>query len=675
MPLGVPLSLILAQLGRGSVPPSAAQPGRREDGSDEGIRVYRGLLGLEELAPAWDALAEPWASPMMGRAWIHAWADVYGIDPDLEFLVAGRASALSIAPLVRTHRGGLRYELAGPDRLVESMDFLYSDPIHVPALARAVTQNRIPLRFWRVPADSPAVAALTDACRGRALVRLQPAEGCPSLPLDASWMKPEEHLDSKARSNLRRARRIAESLGVVTIQILVPRPEDVSHLLDEAYAVEAAGWKSREGWPLSRDPLLGAFFRKYAALAAESGELRICLLRIGGRTAAMKLGAVTGSRFWLLVMGFDEEFERCSPGTLLLVETLAYAARAGLQSYEFLGAAEPWVRIWGAVDRPHVSLRTYPFSVPGAVALAADASDRLRVQARRAKGWVGRVYANTEEHLAQAYSAGPIAEDAARMAEALSGLGYPTIVGYMSADNEDPRLIARSTVEAIRLVAGKGLDAYVSIKAPALRFDRRLIGGIVDAAKAGGFRVHFDALSADDVDRTFSLIEAIRPDHGNLGTTLPSRWKRSTEDAQRAIDLGLRVRVIRGEWIDRRDRERDWRAGYLEVIDRLAGRVPEVGVATHNPSVARPALRRLKAAGTPCEIEVVRGYPIHRILPLAVAEGVRVRAYVPYGHLAFPYTLPQVLRRPRILLWVTRDVFRGGTSVVPPDPRHGTRAP
>ena len=632
-------------------------------------RVIRGPAALEDLRAAWDSLRPPWASPMLSPAWLRAWAEVYGSGLDLEFWVAGDGPRLAVAPLVRTRQGGLRYELAGPANLTESMDFLYEDPAAIPALAAALARTRIPLRFWRVPADSPVVPALRGAAGRRALVRFGRGQACPSLTLDASWADPETHLDTKGRQNLRRARRIAQSMGEVTSQVLAPRPEDVPRLLDEAYAVEAAGWKSREGSPLARDPLLGPFFRAYAAAAAASGELRVCVLRIGGRAAAMKIAAVAGGRFWLLTMGFDETFERCSPGTLLLADTIAYAAGSGLRSYEFLGGMEPWVRAWGATDRPHVSLRTYPLGVHGLIALASDGAARAAGDLRDLRGWVGRTELAVERKLALAYSAGPAPEDAARMADTLAELGYPSIVGYMNEDDEDPRAVARATVEAIHRVAAQARDCYVSVKAPALRFDRRLIRQVVEAAKAARWRVHFDALSADDVDRTFDVIREMRELHDDLGTTLPSRWKRSTEDVERAVGLGVAVRVFRGEWVDRPERERPWRAGYAEIVDRLAGRAPRVGVATHNPAVARDSVRRLKAAGTPLEIEVVRGYPIHRVLPVAVAEGVPVRVYIPYGRLASPYTIGQVLRRPRIVLWVTRDVFRGGTSVMPRNPR------
>ena len=82
-------------------------------------------------------------------------------------------------------------------------------------------------------------------------------------------------------------------------------------------------------------------------------------------------------------MGYDEAFSACSPGLLLMRDTIRYAAQAGLASYEFLGRAEAWTRVWTAEERQTVSLRIYPYGVRGLAALALDAACALA--ARRKK--------------------------------------------------------------------------------------------------------------------------------------------------------------------------------------------------------------------------------------------------------------------------------------------------
>ena len=57
---------------------------------------------------------------------------------------------------------------------------------------------------------------------------------------------------------------------------------------------------------------------------------------------------------------------------LLLRETVRHAALRGLRSYEFLGAPEPWIRIWTERVRPCVSVRAYPARPWGVAAVTAD---------------------------------------------------------------------------------------------------------------------------------------------------------------------------------------------------------------------------------------------------------------------------------------------------------------
>ena len=218
------------------------------------------------------------------------------------------------------------------------------------------------------------MTAIQRAYRGRGLVLCRPMPGCPRIPLDQSWLEPERHLNAGRRSDLRRARRIAESFGPVCYEILSPTPAELPSLLEEALRVEAASWKGQDQSALMHDPVRGPFYRHYAALAGEQGILRLCFLRLGEQIAAMQFAVEYGNALWLLKIGYDEKFARCSPGSLLMVETIRYAAKRGLRSYEFLGTAAPWTRVWTTLERPCVSVWAYPAKLRGVSALAIDAA-------------------------------------------------------------------------------------------------------------------------------------------------------------------------------------------------------------------------------------------------------------------------------------------------------------
>lgn len=335
-------------------------------------RIIRDVAALDGLAEAWDALAAPALSPMQQYAWARACAATFTGRRELHVVAVNESAGFAVAPLVRRRGVPGRVEFLGALELDEPADVIAADDASLALLAETLVRSGHPLLLKRIPAESPLVPALVRAYRGRGLVIHRRLGGFPWISLDESWTRPEERLNAGRRSDLRRARRIAEGIGPVHVEVLSPAPTDLGRLLREVFAVEAAGWKGRVGTALACDPVRQAFFRRYADAACRRGMLRIGFLRIGETPVAMQLGVEWGGRFWLLKIGYDEGFARCSPGSLLMVEMVRRAAGRGLASYELLGVSEQWTRMWTRAERPCVSLRAYPANGTGAAALAID---------------------------------------------------------------------------------------------------------------------------------------------------------------------------------------------------------------------------------------------------------------------------------------------------------------
>jgi CelD/BcsL family acetyltransferase involved in cellulose biosynthesis len=174
-------------------------------------------------------------------------------------------------------------------------------------------------------------------------------------------------------------------MGAVFHEVIVPDPAEFDALFDEAAAIELRSWKREAGSAMLCDPAKEAFFRAYFRDACAKGTLRVAFLRIGATAVAMQLAIETQGRYWLFKIGFDDAYAKCSPGTLLMLHTLGYAARAGLAAYEMMGEVEPWIAdFWTQEAHPCVHVRTYPANVQGAVALAQDGALWLRER------WAGR---------------------------------------------------------------------------------------------------------------------------------------------------------------------------------------------------------------------------------------------------------------------------------------------
>jgi proline dehydrogenase len=259
----------------------------------------------------------------------------------------------------------------------------------------------------------------------------------------------------------------------------------------------------------------------------------------------------------------------------------------------------------------------------------------------------------------RAYIAGPAVEDVRSVCDRLGTDGITTTVCYWDVSFESPRAVADSYLRLLKIIPELRSDCYLSIKAPALRFDIGLVKTILDEAACTNIRVHFDAMSPETVDRTFSLIRASHKIYPNIGCVLPARWGRSLRDVDLVVDLGLRVRVVKGQWATFRADELNPLEGFSRLIDRLAARgAAHVAVASHNPAVARDTLHRLKTAGTSCELELLYGLPQQNMLKIAREQNTACRIYVPCGHPALPYRLKEFRRDPRVLAWFVRDLIR-----------------
>ena len=273
----------------------------------------------------------------------------------------------------------------GAEELCEPGDALCRSQGAARLLAEEVVRGSRALDIDRIPSGSPLIPALHAAIRGKGRISVRPATPSPTIALSADWTDPAARFNSGRRSDFRRALRRANELGRVSFEILSPSSAQFDALFDEALKVEVRSWKREAGTAIVLDSAKEAFFREFFRSACDRDEFRIAFMRIDGRAVAMQMALESLGRFWLFKIGFDEEFARCSPGTLLMLETIGWAAKRGLRAYELLGNVEPWIaQLWTREQQDCVRLRTYPYNASGAVAFVADAWAWLRTRAVRA---------------------------------------------------------------------------------------------------------------------------------------------------------------------------------------------------------------------------------------------------------------------------------------------------
>lgn len=263
----------------------------------------------------------------------------------------------------------------------------------------------------------------------------------------------------------------------------------------------------------------------------------------------------------------------------------------------------------------------------------------------------------------RAYVAGDNLDDAIDMAGRVRDAGFSCTLCYWNDGTEEPNIVANEYLQILSKGAEQGLDLALAMKLPSLWERQEEADRVVKLARDLGLQVIFDSHDPHKSDDIIACLDKTGPK--KMGWAIPGRWNRSLEDAEKAIELGVRVRVVKGQWADPTDPDIDLREGYLRVIERLAGRASFVGVATHDAPLARRAMEILAEAGTPFEQEFVFPLPIEPAMEEGKRFGAAARIYLPYGSAWLPYSLSRAFSNPAMLYWLARDTIMGRTFNVP----------
>lgn len=276
---------------------------------------------------------------------------------------------------------------------------------------------------------------------------------------------------------------------------------------------------------------------------------------------------------------------------------------------------------------------------------------------RRMAGKVSASLLPIVKKVARPYVGGDTVEDAMCVVERLEAEGFATTLGYWDTGRDTARQVADIYLDAVLQLSANDFDCTVSIKPPPLRFASQLADELAGVAAAHRVGLHCDSHGPNVAELSNAVAQEIAAKIGGkgLGITLPGRWSRSLRDADWAIARALNVRVVKGQWPDPEDPMRDMSAGYLEVIQRLAGRARHVGVATHDFSLACEAIERLRAAGTSCELELLLGMPCKPLIRWADKNDVKVRVYVPFGSGFVPNAICVLKRNPRLIYAIAKE--------------------
>ncbi|MBL1094269.1 MULTISPECIES: proline dehydrogenase family protein [Streptomyces] len=306
----------------------------------------------------------------------------------------------------------------------------------------------------------------------------------------------------------------------------------------------------------------------------------------------------------------------------------------------------------------------------GPVLLAAARSDSIR-----------RVVAAAPvtRPVVERFVAGERLDEAMAAVRNLAARGLEVTLDHLGEDITDPAEALRNRDAYLRLAEalkehGLGVKAEMSVKLSA--FGQALPGGhelalqnvtpVVEAAAEAGTTVTLDMEDHTTVDSTLAILAELRARFPQTGAVLQSYLFRTEDDCRALAGEGSRVRLVKGAYKepatvafqDKREVDRAY-VRCLKIL--MAGRgYPMIG--SHDPRMVAIAQELAHRNGRkPADYEFQMLYGIREAEQRRlVAEGNRMRVYIPYGTDWYGYFMRRLAERPANLAFFLRSLATRG---------------
>jgi proline dehydrogenase len=269
------------------------------------------------------------------------------------------------------------------------------------------------------------------------------------------------------------------------------------------------------------------------------------------------------------------------------------------------------------------------------------------------------------QRLSSRYIAGPTLDDALRVVRKLNEKGKLATIDVLGEEITSPdeaRAIAGQYLDVLARVDAEGLDANVSVKLTGLGLEldldlcRENLEAVVRDAAARGNFVRIDMEDSSTTDRTLQLYRELRAaGRANTGVVLQAYLRRSLDDIG-GLD---NIRLCKGIYVEPVEiayKEFEAvRSNYVRCLERIVAEGIYVGIATHDEYLIEEALRAVRDVPRDrYEFQMLLGVRPDRADEL-VADGHRLRVYVPYGTQWYEYSMRRLQENPKIAGYIAAD--------------------
>jgi proline dehydrogenase len=244
-------------------------------------------------------------------------------------------------------------------------------------------------------------------------------------------------------------------------------------------------------------------------------------------------------------------------------------------------------------------------------------------------------------------------------------------LGEAEHDERTARDAVNAYLQILDGIVGQGLKGNVSVKPTQVGleigkgFFKENLRPLLDKARESDVFVRWDMESSEWTQATLDPFEELWAEgYRNMGVVLQSYLRRTMDDAKRMNELGVRVRLCKGAYVeppevafqDKAEVDRN----YVEVSKVLMKDGVYPALATHDDAI----IETLKAFASEEEIgperfEFQMLHGVRRDLQQQLRkDGYNVRVYIPFGISWYTYLMRRLAERPANVLFFVGSVVR-----------------
>jgi len=340
------------------------------------VECIRSLEDLERHAVAWDKLAArlPFSMPLASHSWISTFLQ-YRLAPDEQWccliaydddelvgvltLIVAQAIILGFSRKIihsprDSHTLSIDALVAPEQEEQEVVESLLSTLAEVePKWHRAY--------FQRISTSSPLINQLNNNSKGKFVFHETASIGA-YLPTTRDFETYRSGLKKSFKSRFNTSANRLNRCKNVCFEFL--SGEQATEADFERFTkVEAQSWKGRIGSAIEKSQELIDFYLTLIKRLSKRGWLEWHFLMADGKTIAGNLAIKCGHSLFIWKLGYDEDYAKCSPGTILFDKEVQYAFESDQINMIDFVTDPPWVKNWNTQKRDFENLWVCPVGI------------------------------------------------------------------------------------------------------------------------------------------------------------------------------------------------------------------------------------------------------------------------------------------------------------------------